>query len=258
MPSCSKAVHPSGVEIIFTEEDHKYRSVINGNEVSYVSGTQFLGGFFPPFDPTGKITERCALKEGLTVDELKRKWDEKKNKSCRLGTRMHETIEDCLNGVPYRNTAEDDEEKRRFANAKEIGAKLRKTVDLLGIEKIVFSPDLRIAGTIDLLAKSRKDGSYLIIDHKSNADIPPKDENRYGKFCLGPISHLPDTAYWHYACQLNLYAYLLKREKYVPAGSRFRFFLNHVLPESYRLIELPELQVEIRDLVIEHLLKTRS
>ena len=41
-------------------------------------------------------------------------------------------------------------------------------VDILGIEKIVFDHRLKLAGTIDLFAKSRKDGSYLIIDHKTN------------------------------------------------------------------------------------------
>jgi len=46
--------------------------------------------------------------------------------------------------------------------------KFRQSIDILGVEMIVFSPRLRIAGTIDLFAKSRKDGSYLIIDHKTN------------------------------------------------------------------------------------------
>lgn len=44
-------------------------------------------------------------------------------------------------------------------------------LDILGVEKIVFSPSLRLAGTIDLFARSRKDGTYLIIDHKTNASI---------------------------------------------------------------------------------------
>jgi len=39
MPSCSKAKNPRGVEIIFTEEDHKYKSIIDGQEVFYTSGT---------------------------------------------------------------------------------------------------------------------------------------------------------------------------------------------------------------------------
>ena len=39
MPHCSTARNPRGVEIVFTEEDHKYTSVINGKQINYVSGT---------------------------------------------------------------------------------------------------------------------------------------------------------------------------------------------------------------------------
>lgn len=46
MPGSSKAIHPSGVEIEFFEDTHKYVSTINGQEISYFSGTGFVGKFF--------------------------------------------------------------------------------------------------------------------------------------------------------------------------------------------------------------------
>lgn len=67
MPSCSKTVNPRNVEIVFTEDDHKYRSVVDGNTIEYTSITRFVGRCFPPFDPTGSIAERCAAKEGISV-----------------------------------------------------------------------------------------------------------------------------------------------------------------------------------------------
>ena len=42
MPACSEAAHPSGVRIKFTEEDHRYSSVIGGRELTYTSGTTFV------------------------------------------------------------------------------------------------------------------------------------------------------------------------------------------------------------------------
>lgn len=42
MPGCSKAVHPSGVEITFEEDSHKYSSVVGGKELVYTSGTTFV------------------------------------------------------------------------------------------------------------------------------------------------------------------------------------------------------------------------
>jgi len=197
MPSCSKAKNPRGIEITFTEADHKYTSFIDGYEISYISGTQFLGKCFPPFDPTGEITARSARKAGVSVEEIKRRWDEKGKESCRLGTRLHETIEDTLLKRKYRNEPEDKVEESRFENGKSMGLKLLERTSILGVEKIVFSDRLRIAGTIDLFAASKKTGEFLIIDHKTNKSI--EQENRYKKFCLSPVEHLPDTNFYHYA-----------------------------------------------------------
>lgn len=252
MPGCSTARHPSGVEITFTEDDHRYVSTINGCEYQYVSGTGFLSKYFPKFDPTGEITARCARREGLTVEALKAKWAAKGANSCRIGTRTHETIEDGLLNRPYRNIAEDSIEEKRFDYAKRLASKLKSSIDILGVEKIVFSPELLVAGTIDLFAKSRKTGCYVIIDHKTNEKI--ETENTYNKFCLGPIAHLPDTNFYHYALQLNLYQYLLMRGKYVPQDAKFGLLLNHITHEGQKWYPLPDLQSEIKDLMIDYLL----
>lgn len=252
MPAASTAKNPSGVEILFQEDTHSYTSIINGTEIRYVSGTGLLSKFFPQFDPTGDIVARCAKKAGISVEQMKEQWAAKGREASKFGTRTHETIEDILQGNSLRNTAENIVEQRRFDNAIKIAKKLKSTVDILGIEKIVFDHRLKLAGTIDLFARSRKDGSYLIIDHKTNAEI--EMENKYNKFCLAPISHIPDLSFHHYALQLNLYCFLLKYGKYVPKDAKFKFFLNHVLPEKLDFIELPDMQSEVKDLVIEHLL----
>lgn len=252
MPSCSKAKNPKGYEIVFTEDDHKYVSIIDGKEINYISGTGFCSKFFPEFDPTGKITARCAEKEGLTVEAMKAKWAAKGKESCRLGTRMHERLEDLFLGQTVRNIPENQEEECRFRNAINIGNKIKERLDILGVEKIVFSPKLKLSGTIDFLGRSKKNGNYVIVDHKSNKEI--EKENKYNKFCLDPISHLPDLSFWHYGLQLGLYEYLLKYEEYVPKDAKFQLFLNHVTPEKAELIELPNLQSEIKDMIIYYLL----
>lgn len=198
MPSCSESVNPSGVKITFLEETHKYFSVIDGKQLDYTSGTTFIHRFFPEFDPTGEITKRCAEREGITVDEMKAKWRAKADASCRFGTRTHELCEDIELNREIRNVPEDEKETAVFEHASKMAKKLYDSVDIVGVEKIVFSPDLRIAGTIDLLARSRKDGTYLIIDHKTNSSIDTF--NKYKSFGLDPIKHVPDLNFWHYAC----------------------------------------------------------
>ena len=241
MPSCSKAKHPSGVEILFEEESHRYSSVLNGREIEYTSGTTFVHKFFPEFDPDGKILERCALKEGKTPMQLKKEWDDNRDASCRFGTRCHEICEDVLLARKRRNEPENEKERLTFEQGAQMANAFRTQLDILAVEKIVFNPFLPrpIAGTIDLLARSRKDGSVLILDWKTNKSIDR--ENKWNKFGLDPISDVPDLNLYHYGLQLSLYQYLLTLGKYVPVGSKFKRAIIHLTETGHEIIQLPDM-----------------
>lgn len=259
MPGSSKAKHPQGWDIEFFEDKHEYVSYINGEEIKYISGTQFLHRFFPPFDASGEIAKRCAAKEGVSVEEIKERWAQSGREASSLGTRVHECCEDIELGKSeneLRNTPQNLKEERMFANAVKMAKRFYSQLDILGVEKIVFSPSLRIAGTIDLLARSRKDGCYLIIDHKSNKSIDLED--KWNKFALHPIEHLHDINGIHYNLQLSLYEYLLKHEGYVPRDSKFKLVLNHITEEKADLIMLSDMQNEIKDMLIEHLVNANG
>lgn len=252
MPGTSRAKHPRGWEIEFTESTHRYTSTINGQEITYTSGTQFLHKFFLPFDPDGKIAERCAANEGITVEEMKARWAKKGKDATMLGTRVHECCEDIeLGRKELRNKPTSLKEEKMFKHAVDMATKFYQRLDIIGVEKIVFSPALKIAGTIDLLARSRKDGSMILIDHKTNKEIEMED--KWNKFALPPIEHLHDFSLEHYQLQLNLYQYILKREGYVPRDAPFKLFLNHITEDGAKLIPLQDRQHEIKDMVIAYL-----
>jgi len=251
MPGSSKAKHPSGVEIEFFEDTHKYLSTIAGKEIEYISGTTFLGKFFKPFDADGSIARRCAARDGLTVEEVKSKWAKAGKDACTLGTKIHECCEDVELGRPIRNTPNNERERRMIENATAMAKKFYDSLDIIGVEKIVFSPSLKIAGTIDLLARSRKDGTYIIGDWKTNKSIELED--KWGNFALRPIEHIQDCSGTHYGLQLSLYEYLLRREKYVPREAKFKRILGHVTEEKTEIIPLPDYSIEIRDMMIAYL-----
>lgn len=254
MPGSSKARNPSGMEIEFFEDTHKYQSTINGTLVSYVSGTAFIGQFFKPFDQNGMIAKKCAEREGVSVEEIQKRWAETGRQATTLGTRCHECCEDVeLGRKELRNTPQNEKEQKMFDNAVKSAKALYNKLDIVGVEKIVFSPYLKIAGTIDLLAKSKKDGSYVIVDHKTNKSIDIED--KWNKFALPPIQHLHDTNFIHYGLQLNLYQYILQSEGYAPRDAKFTLLLNHISEEGNKFIPLPNLQMEIRDMVIYDMLK---
>lgn len=243
MPSCSKSKNPHGVEITFTESDHKYTSVINGETIEYISGTKFVEQFFPKFDPTGEITRSCARKRGLTVEALKEEWRRNGAESCIYGTRTHEVCEDVLLGRKLRNTPRNLKEQLVFPVAKKVAEKLKEKCDILDVEKIVFDEDLRLAGTIDVLLRSKKNGNIIIGDWKTNKDL--NKENRYNSFALDPISHVPNTNYAHYNAQLRLYEYILKRAGYIKEDEKVLRCVFHLTEKGSKTMVFPDFTKEI-------------
>ena len=78
----------------------------------------------------------------------------------------------------------------------------------------VYDKDLNIAGTIDLICQN-DDGEFTIYDWKRsskvvNAQGQPIVEGFRGKMSYNGIS-LPDTSFYHYCIQQNLYRYMLEK-----------------------------------------------
>ena len=251
MPSSTTARNPHGIDIEFNEENHLYKSVLpSGRTLIYDSVTTIVSKFFPKFDAE-RIAPFSAKKEGVTVKEILEKWKKAGDDACRLGTRVHECCEDTLLNRELRNTPENDREKTVFDYAVAMANKVKERIDILGIEKIVFNEKLQIAGSIDLFARSKKDGSYLILDWKTNKEITTS--NKYGEVGLDPISHLEDTAYNHYALQLSLYHFLLEHTGYVDPGVEFKHAIIHLTWEKPKIIMLPYMKDEINNIIIDHL-----
>ena len=80
MPGESRSRNPSGIEIVFTEADHKYASIINGKEVVYTSGTTLVSEYFKQFD-VEKFAPLTAKKLNMTTEAVKEMW-KKKGKIC--------------------------------------------------------------------------------------------------------------------------------------------------------------------------------
>ena len=65
-----------------------------------------------------------------------------------------------------------------------------------------------------------------------------------------PLENLPDSNYWTYALQLNLYAYILEDQYGYMVSSMFLFVVHPNL-SAPRVISVPRLGDEIR-LLVEH------
>lgn len=276
MPATSRHKHPHGYEIVFDEGPHEYYTLLPGGvsphgvalrELAdpskgaepplsrhlYTSGTAFVHSFCPPFDPDGAIAERKARERGVSVEQIRFEWRQKGAEACETGTRIHETCEDALRGRAFRNAPRDEHERLLMAAGWEACRRIMSGCDILGVEQIVGDLDCQIAGTIDLLVRDRATGGVVICDWKTNAKVDFRNDYREGSRLLEPVSHLHNCSGELYTLQLNLYQYLLVRGGYLPRETRFGRRIIHLTEGGPTFYDLPDRQIEIRDMLIRRM-----
>jgi hypothetical protein len=222
--------HPRDDRIQFEEETHIY--TIDGVRNGWTSCTGFLGNFFDHFDPDAAIKKMMASPKwyaspyfGMTPDAIKKQWSDKGTASSTAGTRMHLDIEHFYNGMPvgwtdgskrygleegFAGLAVDEwvpEPGSEWDYFCDYQTQYAKDFEPFRTEWLVFDEEHKVAGSIDMVYK-KPDGTLAIYDWKRVHDV--KTENKW-QSGLGPISHLPDTNYWHYSLQLNVYRYILQK-----------------------------------------------
>ena len=119
------------------------------------------------------------------------------------GTLDHKEIEDHINNIAPASDVKAKNGIQWLQNFLE-----NKNCDVY-VEKIIFSEELRLAGTMDVLIKLNDSDEYIIIDWKTNKKIDTRSFNN--KMGTHPItSNIEDCKYNVYAFQLSLYRYILE------------------------------------------------
>ena len=188
-------------DISLDRDNHIYRLDQNP-QIDFTSVTTFIGEFFDEFDAkkvaTSLVNNNMKYMH-LTVDELLAEW----KKSADYGTIVHEEIENfILNGtqVVEPKSHQGIEWLKKY--------KIKSNFDIY-TEVVVYSKELQIAGTIDLLLFDKKTGMYNLMDWKTSKRIDSKAyRNKKGNHPV--TSNLDDCNFNHYALQLSLYRYILE------------------------------------------------
>lgn len=234
-----KAYNPKGKCIVFNEEHHKY--TVDGKEL--ISATTVLGEFFPKFD-ADRIAYFVARKQGKTKEAVLKEWDDKREEACTFGTNVHLYAEMKLMGgaVPKPDSTR---EKTAFRLVENYLEKLLREYDVVEAEKIVFSEDIGISGTIDLVLRNKKSKKICLLDWKTNRKI--EKSNSYSKPAHPPIEDLNDANYTKYMLQLNLYKYIMEREGYFDEVDEM--MLVHIRPRSTKEYRIKDQQEHIESIV---------
>jgi ATP-dependent exoDNAse (exonuclease V) beta subunit len=242
MSALLAAAHDRDKDIIFDEPAHKY--TVLGN-TDYTSVTTVIGKLFEAFDADTVITGMMKSKNwpnskyyGMTSQAIKKQWSDSGVRAAAEGTKMHADIESYYKAEPYENDSVEFKQFLSFAKAFELRP--------YRSEWRVYNEEMKIVGTIDMVFE-HPDGSVSIYDWKRTKKLD-KYEGWGKRSKHGALKHIPDTNYWHYALQLNLYQYILETKYGLRVVDRV-LVCCHPERETFEAAVVPDLQHEIKMLL---------
>jgi len=188
--------------ISLIEPGHKYVLETNPS-LKFRSVTEIVGDYFEAFDKhtiANNLVSNNPKYMHLQAEDLIAKWDAARD----YGTKIHKEIEDYLKESKY-----PEEVKSVYAVEWLKKYQMKSDVDIFSEIK-VYSTELNIAGSIDILAHDKKADTYEVIDWKTSKNIETKSFNN--KMGTHPVtSNLQDCKFVHYSLQLSFYRYLLEQ-----------------------------------------------
>jgi hypothetical protein len=217
--------------MLHINESHQYFK----EDVQYISVTTLRDSWFKKFDADEvlrKMKTKSEKYDGMIDEEIKQLWTSKGVEASSQGTNLHKHIEMYYKKEPVINHSIEYAQFLEFAQDTSLVP--------YEVEWMICDPETRIAGTIDFVGQN-SDGTIDLYDWKRSSKV---NENVpfYGH-CLEPeLCHIPDTTYWKYTIQLNLYRYLVEK-----LGKRVRrMYLVCFHPDilSYQRYQVAEVDLE--------------
>lgn len=197
----------------FEEKSHKY--FIGKTPVKYsVSGV--IKNFYKPFD-VKTISERVALSEGVSGQEIRDRWTQIGKEACEKGTEVHLFGEDLQNNlnvsVPIYLKKLEPKKHAVF----KFWESLPDFIVPVIAECRMYHKSLKFAGTADIILLDTRDNSLIICDYKTNKDL---FKNYKGQRLLEPFKNKLDNPFHKYEIQLSLYQILLEQVPNVKVSKR--------------------------------------
>lgn len=240
--------HPRDDDITFEEGPHIY--TVKGDRGGYTSVTTWNHHHFSDFDSEkiiANILKSRNMKDpkykyyGMTAEQIQKMWDDKRDTAAGAGTKMHFDIECYYNGA---NIVNDSVEYKYFLQFVKDFPELKA----YRTEWMVYYEEIKISGSIDMVFEN-PDGTIQIYDWKRCQEI--KYESEYGQHaCTKCLWHLPDTNFWHYSLQLNMYRKILQ-DKYNKVVTDMYLVCLHPdnAYKTYERFKVPILDKEMADLM---------
>ena len=221
--------------VTFTPEKHEYLSIDPTENINWISATRFVDCFKPHFDAVKQSIKSSKNKKskwnGIDPIIIQSIWAGEGHRANTLGTFYHNQRESDLLSC---DTI--DRETRQIPIIKPIyindikHAPDQSLTEGIYPEHFVYLKSAGICGQSDRVEVVWD--KVNIIDYKTNKEIKKesyKSWNGIHQKMQGPLIHLDDCNYWHYAVQLSIYLYIIL--KHNPRLKPGKLALHHVVFE---------------------------
>lgn len=243
--------HNRDYNIHFQDKGHVYTITHPGcpeGDCNFTSVTTFVHKFIEPFNADKIIAGMMKSTKwheskyyGMTKEVIKDTWANNGKCAADAGTKLHYDIECYYNNIVVDNSSVE------YGHFIEFTGSFGNFVPYR-TEWFIYHEKLRFAGSIDMVFKN-SDGTLDIYDWKRVKVIAKN--SKYNKWLRGDIvGHLPDTNYWHYALQLNIYKAILM-EMYAVKVRDLYLVILHPEKNSYNRILVTDLHAEVQQLFHE-------
>ena len=220
----------------FIEEGHKY---FIHNEDGSIDTPISVSGLIKEFEPYvnwDAKAEGVALKEGVDVEIIKRRWKENTLRATNSGTQHHEFGESYMNFIrgldksTFCNSCiKQYEEGYLIPCAPKQEAILKYWEDIFKIDKLYpLLPEVKMympkdnkfgikklyCGTADITFAMKYKGEWciLVMDYKTNQSLSSDYNQKFNITMLPPFDNMIDESKNHYTLQLSLYSLMLLTE----------------------------------------------
>jgi len=210
----------------FNEEAHEYTYTCDktGDVLQiFKSVTGFKEQFKEPFK-SREVAENLSESNplyGLPVDDILKKWKEKGTNAAKLGTKVHEWIENFYKENEQQYDLKDDEFINRITKFKKIYEKRLFKLKSIFQEKRIFSRKWGLAGTLDGCFETES-CKLMIGDYKTNKELTTDEDYRgRSKKLLYPFEDMWDNKHNEFSIQLSLYRLIVEEETGIDIGEGF-------------------------------------
>jgi len=221
------------MSIIFTADDHSYKSLNPEENINWTSVTTVVSAFKQPFNAK-QMAEKSSKKKGSKwhgIDPviIQQIWTNEADRSTTLGTWYHNQREDdiCSLASIEREGVTVPVFKPSGENHGMRTAPSQKLDPGVYPEHMVYLKSAGLCGQSDLVEVVN--GKVNIIDYKTNKEIKTKGFTNWEgitQMMSQPVNNLEDCHLNHYALQLSIYMYIIL--KHNPKLKPGRIFVHHV------------------------------